>query len=152
MRAPVTIAFAVHALCFRTLLLAVGFALAGCSTIAPPAQSGYVSNKMASRSERQTVKHRTICSEWRYDDLLYRDRNGDGVIDWERRGHIILDVPVFMREDTDYNGFFDRESYSGGLVKKYDYVKEISIPVPPLHLWKSPTRRFYADSTNNEPR
>ena len=49
---------------------------------------------------------------WRTATITHIDRNGDGVVDWEINDQGMVDNQR-EREDTDYNGYFDRRFIRG---------------------------------------
>ena len=80
--------------------------------------------------------------EWRFrDGREYRDRNGDGIVDWEARGDARLtDGFGVYKEDTDFDGFYDREYEAGGFAYHVRYDKRIREPVPRIDKVYAPTR------------
>ena len=73
---------------------------------------------------------------WQRGDTVYEDRNGDGIVDYERRGHLVLDgsgfgMSIFI--DDDYDGFYDREI---AIDEGEDQQKAVHIAVPPPAIFR----------------
>jgi hypothetical protein len=78
---------------------------------------------------------------WFRDGREYRDRNGDGIVDWEAtgEGRYTDDFGVY-KEDNNYDGYYEREYESGGACYTVNYDKEIREHVPHIHRVYRPTR------------
>lgn len=71
----------------------------------------------------------------------YRDRNGDGIVDWQATGsgrH--TDGFGIYKEDNDFDGFFEREYKAGGFDYQIIYDRKIREKVPPIHRMFPPTK------------
>lgn len=80
--------------------------------------------------------------EWTFrDGREFRDRNGDGIVDWQATGAArYSDGFGVYKEDNDYDGYYDHEYEAGGFAYTVNYDKEIREPVPQIHKVYSPTR------------
>ena len=85
----------------------------------------------------------TITSrEWSYrDGREFRDRNGDGIVDWEAIGEgRLTDGFGIYKEDNDFDGFYEREYEAGGFAYTINSDKAIREPVSQIHRVYRPTR------------
>ena len=70
-------------------------------------------------------------SQWRVGERIFRDRNHDGRIDWEASGNQRgTDGYDIIKEDTDYDGFYDRMYKAGGISPGILWEQEIHERVP----------------------
>ena len=80
--------------------------------------------------------------EWSYrDGREFRDRNGDGIVDWEAIGEgRLTDGFGIYKEDNDFDGFYEREYEAGGFAYTINSDKAIREPVSQIHRVYRPTR------------
>lgn len=80
--------------------------------------------------------------QWSFrDGREFRDRNGDGIVDWQASGSArYSDGFGIYKEDNDFDGFYDRQFESGGYSGAVNYDWKIHEPVPPIHRIYPPTQ------------
>ena len=91
--------------------------------------------------------------EWSFrDGREFRDRNGDGVVDWETSG-VARQTDGFgiYKEDNDFDGFYEREYEAGGIAYTINSDKAIREPVPQIHRVYPPTRINRKPKTESGP-
>lgn len=93
--------------------------------------------------QKQKKKVTKFTREWSYrNGQTYRDSNGDGIVDFQavdEDPYLHDDYTVF-KEDTDFDGFYDREYRAGGYSGAVTYEKQIREPVSQIHKIYPPTR------------
>ena len=71
--------------------------------------------------------------EWRFaDGRVYKDRNGDGRVDWQN-------LDGLYREDNDFNGIYEIGYEEDSLTPGRSFHKRIEKPIPKIHEMYSPT-------------
>jgi hypothetical protein len=95
-------------------------------------------SKSVPQADEDTILVRT----WSFrDDRVYIDRNGDGIVDWFESGSArYTDGYGVFKEDTDYDGYFDRQFKAGGF--EYSVIEDLVIRerVPQIHRAYKPTK------------
>lgn len=101
-----------------------------------PPRSNAAANS-APEEKPETIQVR----EWRHRDRDYKDRNGDGIVDWQAEGTArTTDGYGIYKEDNDFDGFYEREYEAGGFA--YEVIRDEAIRerVPQIHRVSKPTR------------
>jgi hypothetical protein len=93
-----------------------------------------------------------LVREWHTDypdNKVLRDRNGDGIVDYEATGRDrATDGFGVYKEDDDFDGFFDREYEAGGFAYHVNYEKDIHERVPRIPPVFPPTKITTAPKTS----
>ena len=85
-------------------------------------------------------------SWWQVDETTYRDRDHDGRIDWEVTGTGWgSDGYGIYKEDTDYDGFYDRIYDAGGFSYQTRWSRDIHEAVPVVGRFFVPIRPLWAE-------
>lgn len=128
------------------VLLPVALVVASCSVTSESSYSGapYFPQDVEGREQGSEIKKNFDRSVrvWSFSDgREYKDRNGDGVVDWMRRGDT-EDNDGFCqyKEDNDYDGFYDRAYRAGGYAYRVVSQDKIHEPVEDIHRVYPPTR------------
>ncbi len=70
----------------------------------------------------EVVHDDSVWQKWRRGTVTHIDRNGDGIVDWEIDDQARADDYI-EREDTDFDGFFDRRFHRGFSGVPYEVVE-----------------------------
>ena len=100
----------------------------------------------SSSASRSVARQLQPPSWWKIDETTYRDRNHDGRIDWEVTGdNWGTDGFGIYKEDTDYDGIYDRTYDAGGFSYNTRWSREIHEPVPIMGRFFVPIRPLWTE-------
>jgi hypothetical protein len=75
----------------------------------------------------------------------YRDRNGDGLVDWEATGELrYTDGYGVYKQDNDFDGYYDRQYTCGGFAYSVTSDQRIHEAIPKIRLSKLHPETFIA--------
>ena len=72
--------------------------------------------------------------------MVFRDRNGDGIVDWQSSSDGADDGFMIIKEDNDFDGYYEREYQVGGYAFHTVYDRSIHEAVPQIHKIYPPTK------------
>ena len=130
-------------------LFAVALLFTGCAELAPETAD-------APYSPRDEITHVVDYHEWTMPNgTEYRDRNDDGVVDWQAEGEDRgTDGFGIYKEDNDFDGYYDVEYEEGGIACHVTWTKAIHERVPPIGSRFLPTKTYWkpkAKPSDDEP-